>query len=477
MAGDQYDCVLLEEIEPQLGAGRRPAAAASDLNERQKQVVDQFFEDEVASVLTPMAVDGAPEFPAPAAPDAARRRALSRGEGESRSRFAIIPLGRSLGRFVTLPSDRGYCYILLEDVVAAQSSDFFPARRRRSLRPLPHHPQCRYRRPRRSRPRPALGDRRSARRAKLGNCVRLEIAAEADAEIVAFLRQAFGVEESDIYAAARPARSGRVHATVGPAGIRQPEIRALAAADLAGRRFGCRNVQRDRPARLLLLHPYDSFEPVVRLLEEAADDPDVLAIKQTLYRTSRNSPIVAALERAAQRGKYVTAVIELQARFDEARNIEWARNLERAGVQVIYGVKGLKTHAKICIIVRREPHGIVRYVHFGTGNYNEITARLYSDVSLMTCQRGVRSRRDCFLQCHHRFLAAAAFPQDRRRPARPARADHRNDRCGNRPQNHGQKRGLSPSSIRWSTRTLSRPSTGRRPPASRSSSIFAGSAA
>jgi len=141
-----------------------------------------------------------------------------------------------------------------------------------------------------------------------------------------------------------------------------------------------------RQGDLLVHHPYDSFAASVqRLVEEAAVDDRVLAIKQTLYRTSKNSRIIEALRKAAARGKYVTAIVELKARFDEARNIEWAKDLAQASVQVYYGVKGLKTHSKVCIIVRREPHGIQRYVHFGTGNYNEATARLYSDVSFMTC--------------------------------------------------------------------------------------------
>ena len=136
------------------------------------------------------------------------------------------------------------------------------------------------------------------------------------------------------------------------------------------------------------------------MIEEAASDDRVLAIKQVLYRTSRQSPIVAALKKAAQNGKYVSVVVELKARFDEARNIEWAREMERTGVQVIYGIRGLKTHAKVCIIVRKESHGITRYMHFGTGNYNEATSQPLWGHFVTHLQRRTRIRSNIFLQCH-----------------------------------------------------------------------------
>ena len=137
---------------------------------------------------------------------------------------------------------------------------------------------------------------------------------------------------------------------------------------------------------VLLFHPYESFDPVIRLIEEAAVDPDVIAIKQILYRTARHSRIIDALIKAAENGKHVTALVELKARFDEARNLTRADELQRAGAQIVYGVKNLKTHAKICLILRRESGHIRRYVHLGTGNYNETTSRLYTDLSYLTCK-------------------------------------------------------------------------------------------
>jgi len=383
MSADQYECFL--QLDPELAQAGVRRLRNPDLSEKQKQVAAQFFQEEIASVLTPMAVVAGPEFPLLGNQMLHVAVRLEPRPGETAMRFAIIPLGRSLGRFVTLPSERGYSFILLEDVVAAHVARFFPGES------VAHCAAFRITRNADLSIRDDIAHDLMAEieevldERKLGACVRLELAAETDPETVAFLRQALDVEDRDIYALPGPLDLAGFMRLTDLQGFDNLKYepwppRISPDVDLGSGMF---NVISRKD--ILLIHPYESFEPVVRLVEEAAEDPDVLAIKQTLYRTSRNSPIVAALERAAGRGKYVTAVIELKARFDEARNIEWAKNLERAGVQVIYGVKGLKTHAKLCIIVRREPHGIVRYVHFGTGNFNEITARIYSDVSLMTC--------------------------------------------------------------------------------------------
>ncbi|HEX4070888.1 MAG TPA: polyphosphate kinase 1, partial [Planctomycetaceae bacterium] len=382
MSADQYACFL--DLEPQLAQAGVRLIRGADFSERQKQAAAQFFQDEIASVLTPMAVAPGPGFPLLGNQMLHVAVRLDPRPGETAMRFAIIPLGRSLGRFVTLPAERGSSFALLEEVVALHVGRFFPGES------LAHSAAFRITRNADLSIRDDIAHDLMAEieeildERKLGDCVRLEVSADADPQTVDFLRQALNVEEGDIYSLPGPLELGGLMRIADLDGFDNLKYepwppRISPDVDLGSGMFNM-IARKD----ILLIHPYESFEPVVRLIEEAADDPDVLAIKQTLYRTSRNSPIVAALERAAGRGKYVTAVIELKARFDEARNIEWARNLERAGVQVIYGVKGLKTHAKICIIVRREPHGVVRYVHFGTGNFNEITARIYSDVSLMT---------------------------------------------------------------------------------------------
>jgi len=219
--------------------------------------------------------------------------------------------------------------------------------------------------------------------------VRLELSAGADPRIEKWLTDWLRIQPDQVYET-----QGILGAAALMELVNRPGFEALKAADWPPQPPRDLIGAEDLWAALqdhdvLLLHPYESFEPVVQLLRQAAEDPQVLAIKQTLYRTSGDSPIVAALAQAAENGKEVTALVELKARFDEARNVNWARRLEDAGCHVIYGIAGLKTHAKALLIVRRESRQIRRYVHLATGNYNDRTARLYSDVGLMTSQRDV----------------------------------------------------------------------------------------
>jgi len=384
LVADQYAC-WIDDLGPALAAAGLRRVLPKELTEKQARVVESVFQDEVFPILSPMAVDGEGEFPLLTSLTLHACVRLSPVTGETAPRFALIPFGRQQPRFLTLPTDVGSGYILLEDVVVQHLSRFFPGEQivESALFRLTRNADLELREDLASDLLEGMQEILDAR--KESPCIRLEISHGASAELKSFLLERLKVRADCVFEIPGPLELSAFFRLTDSQGfdhlkyepwppVASPEI------DPAEPMFA--NIARKD---VLLYHPYESFDPVVRFIEEAADDDDVLAIKQTLYRTSSRSPIVAALSRAAQRGKYVTAVVELKARFDEARNIEWARDLERSGVQVIYGVKGLKTHAKICLVVRREAHGIVRYTHFGTGNYNEQTARVYSDVSLMTC--------------------------------------------------------------------------------------------
>ncbi len=384
MVDDQNRCYL-EQLEPALAEAGIRRLRAGQLNPRQQQVLENRFESEITTILSPIAVRLGDDVPL--LTDLTLNVAVLLAPAASepdQPRVAIIPFARYAGRFITLPAEGGYAFMLLEDAVALHIDEFFPGEEVLECAPfrLTRNADLQFRDDLASDLLADMEEMLDER--KQSACVRLQVAEGVSDALLDFLRRLFSVEEADVLRIAGPIELSAFMRLTGLEGFDRlrydewppqpsPEI------DLTQNLFE-QIARRD----ILLYHPYDSFEPVVRLIEEAAADPDVLAIKQILYRTSRNSPIVAALMRAAVAGKYVTVLVELKARFDEARNIQWAREMERAGVQVIYGVKGLKTHAKVCVIVRREPHGIQRYLHLGTGNYNEATARIYSDASLLT---------------------------------------------------------------------------------------------
>jgi len=412
MVEDQYRC-LLEQLEPGLAQAGIRRAAPGQLDEHQQAVVQKLFDSEIFPVYTPMAVHAEDDFPLLINKALNVCVRLAPEAGSETPRFAILPLGSAPVRFFRLPADEGYHYILLEDLVSLFIGRFFPGET--VLEAVPFRITRNADMSVREDQAPDLlaGMEEVLDARKQSDCVRLELAEACSPTTLAFLTSALDVDADYIFAARGPLDLAGLMSLSGISGFDELKYdswppRKSPDVDPADSVFDA--VQRKD---ILLSLPYESFEPVVRLIEQAADDPGVLAIKIILYRTSRHSPIVSALQRASEAGKHVTALVELKARFDEARNIGWAKSLEQAGVQVIYGVKGLKTHAKVCIIIRRETHGIQRYVHFATGNYNEVTAKLYCDVGFLTCNEELAADATSFFNA----ISGYSVPQPYRRIA------------------------------------------------------------
>jgi polyphosphate kinase len=389
LVGEQ-DRVWLDDILPLLEKAGLYLVEPAQFTSEQRQAARAHFQTRVAPALTPLAVDPGHPFPqlrnkslniAVILHKRAHRR---RAKAPREDLLAVVQVPAVLPRIVPLPSQKGQAFGFLGEIIESHVGDLFPGYEVRQT--------ARFRVTRNS---DLLVDEEESedllrtiqdelRRRDLGDAVRLEIAEPVSNEMVGQLSAALGIEPADVY---------RVRGKLQMSDFTKltdydprPELRVepLATVTPAPFRDGSPVIEAVAKRSLLLHHPYESFDPVVRFVNEAADDPDVLAIKMTLYRTSGDSPFVRALERANYNGKQVTVLIEIKARFDEANNIAWARRLEEAGVHVVYGLIGLKTHSKLCLVVRREGDGIRRYVHIGTGNYNPQTARQYTDLSLFS---------------------------------------------------------------------------------------------
>ena len=384
LVAEQYR-VLTEEIFPGLTAGGIERVRLEDLTDAEQRHVERLFRTSILPVLTPLAID--PGHPFPHVHNKSLNIALvvERKSGRlPRRHFAVVQVPAVLDRIVIVSThaDAGVRFVLLEDIIARHLRELFGG-----LRVVGHTVFRITRNTDLTIEEEEAEDlletiEESLRQRARSDPVRLEILADADAALSDMLTEAHDLDPRDLYRVPGPVDLTALmalHRVDGFAALRdEPLVPRVPPAFAQGRPV----FEVIRSQDVLVHLPYESFGCVSEFIERAADDPQVLAIKQTLYRTSGASPIVAALARAAQNGKEVTALVELKARMDEQNNIAWARTLERAGVHVVYGIVGLKTHCKAALVVRREADGIRRYVHLATGNYNPSTARIYTDLGL-----------------------------------------------------------------------------------------------
>jgi polyphosphate kinase len=382
MVDDLY-AVLTGEILALLAERGLKLVRPGDLEQRARESLAKYYREEVLPALTPLAIDASRPFPMLAALSLNLAVLLGPADGEEEPRLAVVQVPARLPRLVRPPGLEGMVHLLLENVIWAELSSLFPGQEIRDVAAfrVARDAELDF---------DDEGGRdlmevveEELRNRRRSGVVRLEVEDGVTGPLLALLVSRLEVAPEDVYRVRGPVDIRPLMSLVDLPlleDLRDPPLKPQPVVEAAGSELFSMLDERD----VVLHHPYDSFDPVAAFLASAADDPDVLAIKQTLYRTSGDSPVVRSLERAAENGKQVTVLFELLARFDEQSNIRWARRLEEAGCHVIYGIRGYKTHSKIALVVRRGRKGIRRYVHLGTGNYNERTARLYTDFGLMT---------------------------------------------------------------------------------------------
>jgi polyphosphate kinase len=382
----QYDVYNHSLLPKLLEEGLHIIKHHEQLNKEEGEYVDRYFTDNVYPVLTPMAVDSSRPFPL------IRNKSLNLGalvtkkNGDGELEFATVQVPSVLSRIVTIPSEHETKVILLEEIIERNIHKLFlnydivctsPFRIMRNADLSIEEEEAE----------DLLQEiEKQLKKRQWGQVIRLEVEEGIDSRLLKLIREEIGIGKEDIYAINGPLDLTFLIKMYGLDGFDHlKEHRYLEPQPVPELPEDTDVFEKIREDDILMFHPYQTFEPVIRFIRQAAKDPNVLAIKQTLYRVSGHSPIIAALEQAAENGKQVSVLVELKARFDEENNIVWAKKLEKAGCHVIYGLVGLKTHSKITLVVRKEENGIRRYVHLGTGNYNDSTAKLYTDIGLFTC--------------------------------------------------------------------------------------------
>ena len=357
-----------------------------ELNDEQLKFVNDYYHFNIEPVLTPMAVDASRPFPL-ILNKTLNIAVLLDKDGEQG--YATVQVPSVLDRFIHIPDqDDKQCFIFLEEIIAMHLQELFDSYRIVSYAPYRITRNAGFDLDEDDTENLLNEVEKKLKKRRTGEAIRLEVSQNIDEKLYQFLKSELKIKKNSVYYVNGPLDLTFLFKFYGL--HVDPELKFAPFKPMPSPMFDDRNIfdqirEKDRFVHL----PYEQFDPVLDFVQSAANDPDVLAIKQTLYRVSGHSPIIAALAKAADNGKQVTVLVEVKARFDEENNIIWAKKLEKAGCHVIYGLLGLKTHSKITLVVRREEEGIKRYVHLGTGNYNDSTAKVYTDLGIFTCSDAI----------------------------------------------------------------------------------------